>query len=421
MTDTLTSAFAIDTQDLWRIYKTGTQEVAALREQIITQFKALSAEALEHQGKQAEATAQQRLQQTDALLTPVKETLEAFRKQLGEVERDRAATAADLRNQVIAVKQTGDELRKETTALVSALRQPQVRGNWGEQQLQRVVELAGMVEHCDFALQATTRNDAGSTIRPDLKVVLAGGKLVFVDSKVPLTAFLDAYDAAEEADRAHHLGRFVRHVQTHIDQLSKKDYFTAETATPEFVVLFMPSEALAAEAFSRFPSLHEYASERGVVVASPTSLIAMLKTVAYSWRQAALADSAREVFELGRTLYRRLGNLGSEFNKVGRALTTAVTAYNASVGSIESRVFPTARKLKDLNVVDTDLIQVIASEASVRPLTAPELVEDAESLPVMIGRARPAELDAAPGREPELEDLARDDLRARAPLQAETA
>lgn len=396
-------------------------EIAADREQLTAQFRVLSAEILEQQTRRAEETADQRQKATDALLTPVKESLERFNSRLSEVEQGRIELSSALQQQVQAVQLTGEQLRRETNGLVTALRKPQVRGAWGELQLRRVVELAGMLDHCDFVEQQTTQTSAGSTIRPDLKVTLAEGRFVYVDAKVPLSAFLDAHEAPDEAQREHHLERFARNVKTHIDQLSAKSYFKAEGSTPEFVVLFMPSEALAAEAHSLLPDLHEYAHRHSIVLATPTTLIALLRTVAYSWRQAALADSAQQVFELGRELYDRLGVLGKHFDKVGRSLSTAVGAYNDAVGSIEGRVFPTARKLRDLQVVaDKELPPVKASDAAVRPLTATELVEDAAGVPAMIGRSR-AELDLLPGRQPTLEELATPENPAATRRNAETA
>ena len=395
-------------------------EIARDREQLTAQFKALSAEILEQQTRRAEETADQRQKATDALLSPVKESLERFNSRLTEVEQGRIELSSTLQQQVQAVQLTGEQLRRETSSLVTALRKPQVRGTWGELQLRRVVELAGMLDHCDFIEQQTAQTSAGATIRPDLKVMLAEGRFVYVDSKVPLSAFLDAHEATEDARREHYLQLFAKNVKTHIDLLSAKDYFKAEGNTPEFVVLFLPSEALAAEAYSILPNLHEYAHQRSIVLATPTTLIAMLRTVAYSWRQSALSDSARQVFELAHELYDRLGTLGKKFDGVGRSLGSAVKAYNEAVGSIEGRVFPTARKLRDLQVTDKELSPVKASEAMVRPLTAPELVEDAVDVPAIIGRAR-GELDLLPGREPTLTELTGAASPARPLDNAETA
>jgi DNA recombination protein RmuC len=388
-------------------------EIAGDREQLVNQFKTLSAEAIEAQERKLDASAALRHEKTEQLLAPVKESLEKFNDRITEVEKQRVAMASELRSQVSEVRLTGDALRKETAALVTALRKPQVRGAWGELQLKRVVELAGMVEHCDFELQQTTQTTAGSTIRPDLKVMLSEDRYLYVDSKVPLSAFLEAHETDDPTERTRLLSTFARNVTTHIDQLGRKDYFKAGGSTPEYVVLFLPSEALAAEAFQQLPTLHEYANDRGVVIATPSTLIGLLKATAYAWRQAALADSAREVFELGRELYDRLGTLGGHFDKVGRSLTGAVKAYNDAVGSIEGRVFPTARKLRDLKVIDKDLTTVSAVEASPRPLTASELVEDAAAVTPMIGRERNAAELAALSDEPALVDLRPEDLPAR--------
>ena len=361
------------------------EEVTADRESLVVQFKALSAETLERQGKAADETAEKRLRATELLLKPVHETLEAFRTRLGEVEQQRAVLANELANQVRNVQATGEQLRRETRALATALRKPHVRGNWGEQQLKRVVELAGMVEHCDFVTQQTTSTSAGQVIRPDLKVLLDSDRFVWVDSKVPLAAFLDAHETDDEQAREVSLTSFSKNVRTHVDQLSGKAYFKSDFGTPEFVVMFVPSEALAAEALSRQPDLHEYASQRNVILATPTTLIALLRAVAYGWKQAALAESAAEVSEVARELYDRLGTLGGHFDKIGRSLTASVTAYNQAVGSIEGRVFPTARRLRELHVSGKELAAVNAVEAAVRPLTAAELVDDAVQVTPMIG------------------------------------
>ncbi|HAM45387.1 MAG TPA: DNA recombination protein RmuC [Propionibacteriaceae bacterium] len=383
---------------------TQATEITRDREQLVNQFKALSAEAIEAQERKLDASATLRHEKTEQLLAPVKESLEKFNSRITEVEKERTSMAVQLQTQVREVRNTGDELRKETAALVTALRKPQVRGAWGELQLKRVVELAGMVEHCDFELQETTQTTSGATIRPDLKVMLTEDRYLYVDSKVPLSAFLEAFETDDPTERSRLLTVFGRNVTTHIDQLGRKDYFKASGSTPEYVVLFLPSEALAAEAFQQLPTLHEYANDRGVVIATPSTLIGLLKATAYAWRQAALADSAREVFELGRELYDRLGKLGANFDKVGRMLNGTVKAYNESVGSIEGRVFPTARKLRDLRVVDKQLDPVNSLDTAARPLTAPELIEDATAITPIIGRSRVETITTETPDEPPVAD-----------------
>ncbi len=361
-------------------------EITSDREQLVNQFKALSAETIQAQEAKLEASAELRLRATEQLLSPVKESLTKFNDRITEVEKQRVSMTTELRNQVSEVRLTGDNLRRETAVLVTALRKPQVRGAWGEMQLKRAIELAGMIEHCDFELQETTQTTEGATIRPDLKVMLSEDRYLYVDSKVPLSAFLEAQETEDAADRAQLLARFGKNVQTHINQLSGKGYYKAGGSTPEFVVLFVASEALAAEAYQQLPALDEYAAERNVVLATPRSLIGLLRAVAFSWRQVALAESAQEVLDLGRELYDRLGILGKHFDKVGRALTSTVGAYNEAVGSIEARVFPAARKLRELKVTTTELQATRPVDAAVRPLTAAELVEDAAGITPMIGR-----------------------------------
>ena len=221
--------------------------------------------------------------------------------------------------------------------------------------------------------QQTGQTSDGRAIRPDLKVQLSGGRYVYVDSKVPLAAFLDAYDTDDEAARAASLAAFGRNVRTHVDQLSGKAYFKAGVDTPEFVVLFIPSESLAAEAVEQLPDLHEYAARRNIVLATPTTLIALLRAVAYGWRQAALADSAAEVFALGRELYDRLGLMGTHFDKLGRSLNAAVRAYNTTLGSLETRVLVTGRRLRDLDLTDADLASPAPVDEAARPVAAAEL------------------------------------------------
>jgi DNA recombination protein RmuC len=308
---------------------------------------------------------------------------------------------------VQTVQQTGETLRRETAALVTALRKPQIRGSWGETQLKRVAEIAGMIDRCDFDLQRTMAAD-DRTLRPDMRVNLAEGKHVYVDSKVPLTAFLEAAEAGDDAGRTDALARYGRHVRTHVDQLSAKQYWKGGE-TPEFVVLFLPSEAFFAAALDVVPDLYDYAAQRDVVLATPTTLIGLLRAVAYGWRQAALAESAAEVFRLGRELHERLGVMGSRLDKLGRALQSSVKAYNETVATVESRVMVQARRFNDLKVTEAELTGLTQLEATTRQIQAPELVEDATQVEPMVGRTsrRRGRAAARVGDVPEAAELVR--------------
>ncbi|MEL4503895.1 DNA recombination protein RmuC [Luteococcus sp. H138] len=353
------------------------EELAADRESIENRFKVLSNETLEKQGKQAEAVADARFKATAELMTPVAESLKLMNDRINQVERERASATAEMREQIKSVLVTSENLRRETNSLVSALRKPQVRGTWGETQLKRVAELAGMVERCDFDLQTSTSTEDG-VLRPDMKVNLADGKVLFVDSKVPLSAFLDAYEAPDDSLRDTHLLTFARHVRNHIDQLSNKQYWKLEKNTPEFTILFMPSEAFLQAAHEQMPDLHEYAARKNITLATPSILIPLLRAVAHGWQQAALAESAAQVAELARELYDRLGTMGKHFDSVGRGLTQAVKAYNSTLGSLESRVMVTARKFNDLEVTHAELPPGKPVKETPRQLTATELTRAIE-------------------------------------------
>ncbi len=360
------------------------------REDVLAQrFRALSSEALEHQALTADRAADQRMAATAEVLRPLQQSLERLQDRLSRVERERAAMTTDLAHQVAEVRHTGDELRRQTAALAGALRKPQVRGSWGETQLKRIVEIAGMVEHCDVDLQVVI--PAGDTVlRPDMRVNLADDRAVFVDAKVPLGAFLDAMERDDDADRDALLDTYARHVRHHIDQLGAKRYWRLAGLSPEFVVLFLPSDAFLAAALDRMPDLHEYAAAREVIIATPATLIAMLKTVAHSWRQVALAESTAEVYGLARELYERLSTLGSHLDRMGRSLGQAVRSYNAGIGSLESRVLVSARRMRDLKVTDDELTGPAPVDEPLRSLSAPELVgddpRDGEVLPGTQGR-----------------------------------
>jgi DNA recombination protein RmuC len=369
-------------------FETLRQAHAQAQEQLTERFKSLSQDALAANSQQFLHLAETRMQQASAqatgelakrqqafemLVSPLKDTLTKVEQQLVQTETARVAAQAQLREQIANVRQSSDDLRRDTAALVTALRKPQTRGSWGEMHLRRVVEVAGMVEHCDFELQSTVTGSDGVTVRPDMIVRLAGGKRVVVDSKVPLQAFLAAADATDDDTRAGQLRDHARLVRTHIDQLSAKAYWDRLPCTPEFVVLFVPGEAFLAQALESDATLIEHAAARKVVLATPMTLIALLRTVAYAWTQEALADNARAVFELGRELYKRLGTLGEHVDALGRSLTTAVGTYNKVVGSLETRVLTTARKLNDLKVVEDLLPASDGIDVAPRALSAPEL------------------------------------------------
>lgn len=363
-------------------------QLAADRDGLVKEFKVLSSETLERQGKAVDAATAQRLEQTKEALLPLTNLMGAFSDRLTAIEKERVEMATDLRNHVRAVQNTGEHLRRETHALATALRKPQVRGHWGEVQLKRVAEYAGMVDRCDFDLQATERTSADRTIRPDMRVNLSDGKYLFVDAKVPLSAFLEAHETEDERTRDEKLALFGRNVRTHVEQLSGKQYWKADAGTPEFVVLFLPNEQFLFAASEIIPDLHEFAAKRDIVIATPNTLIALLRAVAYGWKQAALAESAAEVFQLGRELYDRIGVMGGHVDKTGRSLTAAIKAYNQMVGSLETRVLPTARRFQDLKVTDAELKSPRPVEETARILTAAELVEDATQVEPMIGRTR---------------------------------
>lgn len=323
-----------------------------------------------------------RFRSAENVVAPVKESLERFDVRLRELEHARVELHTALREQVETVRLTGEELRRQTGALASALRKPQVRGRWGELHLARAAELAGLVDRCDVTYQHTavdTADDSDTVRRPDLVVNLAGGKHVVVDAKVPLEAFLEAAEATDDRTRDERLAVHARQVRNHVDELAGKAYWRLLPATPEFVVLFMPGEAFLSHALEADPSLLEYAAQRKVILATPTTLIALLRTVAYAWNEQALAAHAREVFELGREMYQRLGRLGRHLDRLGRSLTGAVGAYNEAIGSLESRVLVTARRLHELKVTDDQLQSPAPVDQAVRPLVAPELVLDGES------------------------------------------
>ncbi|HEX6968150.1 MAG TPA: DNA recombination protein RmuC [Micromonosporaceae bacterium] len=307
-------------------------------------------------------------------VAPLQDTLRRYEQRVAELERDRVDAYAELREQVRSMTAVSDELRTETKQLVAALRTPQVRGRWGEHQLRRIVEAAGMVEHCDFEEQVNAATEHKG-VRPDLVVRLHGGRSVVVDAKAPFDAYLSAMEARTEPERDRHLQTHAKHLRGHVDALAAKSYWSAFDQTPEFVVLFVPADPFLDAALQRDPALLEYAFARNVVLATPATLIALLRTVAYAWRQEALARNAAAVHALARELYGRLATLGDHVTKLGNSLGSAVAAYNRAVGSLESRVLVSARRLAGLGVSDDELATPPQLEVAPRQVQAPELAD----------------------------------------------
>ncbi|MCA1982915.1 DNA recombination protein RmuC [Nocardioides nematodiphilus] len=275
----------------------------------------------------------------------VMQSLDRLSDQMHHLDRERAQWQGRFHAQV-------DQLQKETRTLSTALRRPQVRGRWGELHLRRAVELAGLVDRCDFTEQVRIEDGA---MRPDLVVHLAGGRRIVVDAKVPLDAHLDATSTEDEAERIHHFNRHAHQLRTHIDQLGSKAYWRSLPDSPEFVVLFVPAESFLAAALETDGALIEYAAARQVVLATPTTLIALLRTVAHGWSQETLADEARQIHQLGRDLHHRLATFSGHLDAVGRSLNATVTRYNQAIGSLEGRVMVSARRFGELGVTEEPL------------------------------------------------------------------
>jgi DNA recombination protein RmuC len=311
-------------------------------------------------------------QSVAALVDPLRHQLSRVEDQLQDLEVDRARASAELREQVGTVALGSQRLETQTRALVDALRRPQARGRWGELHLRRVVEHAGMLDRCDFSEQTSYVGTDG-VLRPDLVVHLAGGGCVVVDAKVTLAAYLEALDSTDPAVTQQRMAAHARHLRQHVDRLADKAYWDALPSSPEFVVLFVPGEAFLAPALEADPSLLEHAMSRRVHLATPTTLLSLLRAVAYSWQQHRLADNAREVHAAGKELYSRLATFGAHVDKLGRSLSTAVTDFNRTVGSLERTVLPSARRMSDLGL-DGELPVPVAVEDVVRPVSAPHLI-----------------------------------------------
>jgi DNA recombination protein RmuC len=376
------------------------------QERLSTSFKALSAEALQSsmaqlaelarsqlQTAQAQASGdlEKRQQAVEQLVAPLKEQLGRVDNQLTRLDQERRESRGRLEAQLRSLSETGERLRTETGALVTALRKPNARGQWGQMQLRNVVELAGMVRHCDFVEQSAVAGDE-STLRPDLIVSLPGGKRVVVDAKAPLQGVLDAYQARDDAERDQYLRDHARLLRKHVKSLAEKAYWAGLESAPDFVVMFLPGEHLYGAALDADPALIEDAMARRVLIATPTTLLAMLRAVSYGWQQERVAESAQAISDLGRELHTRLVKLSGLLSTLGTRLNSAVRAYNDTVGSYEARVLPGARRFADHGAGDgrelPEVEQVTTSARSV----------NAAALTLELGLDDDPEPDAPPAR-----------------------
>ncbi len=353
-----------------------------------TQLEAASQRAIESTSKQVFAMADARVKATEQVVAPVTTNLDKLAAAVNAMQNNQTSWQVELKQQVEQVQRSGVDLRQQTQALADALRKPQVRGQWGELQLKRSLELAGLTEHVAFDQQVSRRSEDGQ-IRPDVVITLPGNRHVVVDSKVPLDAFLAATAATDEGARGTELVRHAKQVKSHIDALSAKSYWKQFDSAPEFVVMFVPNEAMFSAAVEIEPDLIGYAWARSVALASPTTLIPLLKTVDYTWKQERIADDAKHVYDLGREIYERVGVVGGHLDRLGRSITTLVGTYNKTISSVESRMLVSARRMHDLRVSDEPTPAPMPVKDTTTPITATEL----------LGEDPPRLIEGDPGRE----------------------
>lgn len=319
--------------------------------------------------------------QRDSELTPVQDSLAHVQKRLQELEVSRASAHSTLSEQIRSLAESQRHLHAETGNLVKALRSPAARGRWGEIQLRRTVELAGMAQHCDFCEQPSVVGEDGR-LRPDMIIFMPGNRRVVVDSKTPLGAYLDALECTDDAARTAKLRAHAAQVRAHITKLSARAYWSQFDPTPDFVIAFLPGESFFSAALENDPDLIDFGVQHRVLLATPTTLIAHLKSVAYGWRQEQFSRNAQEINQLGREIYERLSKLAAHFAKVGESLDRATRSYNEAIGALESRVLVTARRLRDAGVSTNGEIPAAEPlDRTSRPIAAPELLDSHRTNP----------------------------------------
>jgi DNA recombination protein RmuC len=368
-------------------------QLQQVEERVNNVFQALSAEALRANNQafldlakttlekfqsEAKGDLEQRQKAVENLVAPIKETLDKYDQQIQAIEKSRSEAYVSLREQLRSLLVSQQNLESETSRLVQALRMPQVRGRWGEFQLRKVVELAGMSAYCDFAEQESVSGESGR-LRPDLIVKLPGGKNIVVDSKAPLQAYLDALETDNEDQRKALLLAHARQVRSHLQSLSHKAYWNQLKDTPEFVILFIPGEPFLSAAAEYDSALLEDGVKQRVIFATPLTLISLLRAVAYGWRQEIIAENTRRISDLGKELYERVATLTKHFRSLGQNLGNSVKAYNAAIASLEGRVLVSARKFKELGAIpQTEILEPSPIDQGTRDIQAPELLVMAE-------------------------------------------